>query len=214
MANIYKNQRVTGVLNPSVAVNPINIIAKRAPGANDFAEIGTQWIYSIDDTGAGVNEIYVLTSIVEGVPTWTNLESSGGSGSFVNIVASGTILAGGAIGSTTGNITAFSGNIVATLGSVSAGTSVTAGTSVGAGTTITAGGQITSTAGNLVCSAAGQGVILGGGAKVVCGTGDPNTVVTAPQGSLYLNLAGSGVADRLFVNSDSGTTWIAVTTAS
>jgi len=75
-------------------------------------------------------------------------------------------------------------------------------------------GDITSTAGNLVASTAGKGVVLGGGAKVVCGTGDPNGSVTAPQGSLYLNLTGSSGSTRAFINSNSATTWIAVTTAS
>lgn len=214
MANVYRSQRVVGVLNPSISVNPVNIIANRAPDANDFAEVGTWWIYGVDSNGTAVNEAYLLASITDNVPNWINVETSGGSGSFVNIVASGTILAGGAIGSTLGNITAFSGNIVATLGNVTAGGLISAGTSIGAGTTVTAAGQITSTAGNLVASAAGQGVILGGGAKVVCGTGDPNTVVTAPQGSLYLNLAGSGVADRAWINTDGNQAWTAVTTAS
>lgn len=203
-SRVYK-QNLYGFPSPLANQSNPPIVSQRAPTTRDFAPIGQIWIDTPND------DAYVLTSIVSNSASWINI--GGGAGTFTNIVASGTILAGGAIGSTTGNITAFSGNLVSTLGSVSAGTSVTAGTSVGAGTTITAGGQITSTAGNLVCSAAGQGVVLGGGAKVVCGTGDPNTVVTAPQGSLYLNLAGSGVADRAWINTDGVTAWTSVTTA-
>lgn len=73
-------------------------------------------------------------------------------------------------------------------------------------------GDITSSAGDLVASTAAKGVVLGGGAKVVCGTGDPNAAVTAPQGSLYLNLAGSGAADRAWINTNGVTAWTAIVT--
>lgn len=125
------------------------------------------------------------------------------------VVAGTTVTAGTGITSTTGNITATAGGIAATAGSVTAGTSISAGTSI----TSTLG-NITTSNGNHVCSTAGTGVVLGGGAKVVCGTGDPNTAVTAPQGSLYLRLDGSSASTRAYINSNSGTTWIAVTTAS
>lgn len=46
---------------------------------------------------------------------------------------------------------------------------------------------------------------------ILAGTGTPT--FTAPAGSLFLNITGSGVANRLFV-SNGTTTWIAVTTAS
>lgn len=56
--------------------------------------------------------------------------------------------------------------------------------------------------------------VSGGNTVVICGTGDPNGSVTAPQGSLYLNLTGNSASTRAFINSNSATTWIAVTTAS
>lgn len=46
---------------------------------------------------------------------------------------------------------------------------------------------------------------------VLAGTGAPT--FSATKGSLYLNLTGSSVATRLYVNNGT-TTWIAVTTAS
>lgn len=73
-------------------------------------------------------------------------------------------------------------------------------------------GNITTSAGNFVASTPGKGVTLGGGASVVCGSGDPNGVVTAAKGSLYLNLTGSGVADRAWINTDGATTWTFITT--
>ena len=131
-----------------------------------------------------------------------------------NVIATaGSVTANVSVVAVTGNITANAGNIAATLGSVTAGTTVTAGTSVSATTTVTAGTNITSTAGDVIISAANKGVILPGGLKIVVYNGDPNGHVTAPIGSLCLNSAGSGVADRLWLNTDAGTTWTNVTTA-
>jgi len=45
----------------------------------------------------------------------------------------------------------------------------------------------------------------------ITGSGAPTQ--TAPKGSIYVNLAGSGVDDRLYLNTDGGTTWTVVTTA-
>lgn len=51
---------------------------------------------------------------------------------------------------------------------------------------------------------ASQGPIL------MAGTGAPTC--SAPKGSLYLNITGSSVATRAYINTDGGTTWTAVTT--
>ncbi len=219
MSNTQFRPRACGQLLPSVGFNPTTIIANRAPTSADHGEIGQFWVQPRSAVGAAVNNAFLLTSIISGVYTWVSVVDSGGTGVFTNITASGSITASGNIISTVGDIVAASGNIAASLGSVSAGTTLFAGTSISALTTITAGTQITSTLGNFVAtngnfiaSTAGTGVILGGGAKVVCGTGDPNASVTAPKGSLYLNLGGSGVADRAYINTNSATAWTAITT--
>lgn len=93
-------------------------------------------------------------------------------------------------------------------------------TTKGTGVVATSGGitaatgNITATSGDFVCSAAGTGIAVGGGAKVVSGTGDPNTVVTAPQGSLYLRLDGSSTSTRAYINTDGATAWADITTGS
>ena len=59
-----------------------------------------------------------------------------------------------------------------------------------------------------------NGLIAGGSTKhprIVAGTGAPT--FTAPKGSLYLRVDGSSVATRIYVNTDSATTWTNVTTA-
>lgn len=52
-----------------------------------------------------------------------------------------------------------------------------------------------------------------GTANILSGAGDPNGTVTATQGSLYLNLTGSGVADRAWINVNGGTIWTNLVTA-
>ncbi len=47
--------------------------------------------------------------------------------------------------------------------------------------------------------------------SIVCGTAAPT--FTAKKGTLYINLAGSGVADRMYVNTTGATTWTNFTTA-
>jgi hypothetical protein len=130
------------------------------------------------------------------------------SGVALTITAGGATVTAGDIIATAGAITASAGNIAATLGSVSAGTTVTAGTGITATT-----GNITATTGDIEAAAATKGFICGSGSKVVDGTGSPNTVVTAPKGSLYLRLDGSGVADRAYINTDGATAWTAISTA-
>ena len=46
---------------------------------------------------------------------------------------------------------------------------------------------------------------------IMAGAGVPTCA--APKGSLYTNISASAVSTRLYVNTDGGTTWTAVTTA-
>lgn len=217
-----------GFTDALLGVGPEPILSKRAPGTADKAQLGTLWI----DVAA--NTPYVLTSVVGSTATWVSLGGGGGAGVFTsvtattgnitatlgNIVASAgsvsaatTVTAGTGITATTGNIVATAGNINATAGSISAGTTITAGTGITSTT-----GNIIATAGNIVSNAgsitASTGFILGAGPKIIAGAGSPSGTVTAPQGSLYLNTTGNSASTRAYINSDSGTTWIAVTTAS
>ena len=49
------------------------------------------------------------------------------------------------------------------------------------------------------------GAAVSNGPRIYAGTGDPNGVVTAPQGSLWLRTDGG----TLHQNTDAGTTWVA-----
>lgn len=55
---------------------------------------------------------------------------------------------------------------------------------------------------------------LSGGCNILSGTGSPSGSVTAPQGSLYLRTDGSTINNRAYINTNGGTGWAAITTAS
>ena len=63
------------------------------------------------------------------------------------------------------------------------------------------------TAGGVKAYGLGSGTV-----GISFGSGVPT--LSAGQGSLYMRTDGSSVSTRLYVNSDGGTTWVAVTTAS
>lgn len=97
----------------------------------------------------------------------------------------------GFVGDLTGNVTGdVTGATVAVTGNVTADSA----------TAPVAGGA----ASFLATSTAGLGIYFGSGAPTV----------TAAQGSLYLRTDGSTTSTRAYVNSDGGTTWVAITTAS
>lgn len=89
---------------------------------------------------------------------------------------------------------------------------------VGNNTTTTAL-NLTAGSGEISCNTdvnlttAGTGFVLQEGPKILAGSGTPHGSITAPKGSLYLNIAGTTTNDRLYSNTDSGTTWTAITTA-
>jgi len=175
----------------------VSTINNLPPTAGNITIAGTASQISIANAGSTVTLSLPNAITVPGSLTATTTLHAN------TTVTSGTTMTAGT------GFTSTAGNIVATAGAVNAGTTMTAGTGITATT-----GNITATTGNFVASAAGAGVVLGGGPKVVAGSGDPNGAVTAPQGSLYLNIAGSGVADRAFINTNGITAWAAVTTAS
>ena len=72
---------------------------------------------------------------------------------------------------------------------------------VNAGTAIPANGSATARIG--LSSTAAFGIYFGSGAP---------TGLTAAKGSLYLRSDGSGINDRAYINTDSGTTWTAIVT--
>lgn len=123
-------------------------------------------------------------------------------------------------GTTTGNYTI--GSVNAVVGAVVAKTlniNATAATdctiATGAGNTL----QLGSASSALVSIrstnvAAGASLQFGNnGPQVMVGTGSPNTVVTAPVGSLFMRTDPAGTTSRLYINTDGTTAWTSFTSA-
>jgi hypothetical protein len=49
--------------------------------------------------------------------------------------------------------------------------------------------------------------------RMMAGAGSPDTVVTAPAGSLFLRTDPAGATSRLYINTDSATAWTNITCA-
>lgn len=105
-------------------------------------------------------------------------------------------------------------------GALNVGTTATAhATAVGsttAGSTLvlnTPTGVNTVAANGLSVTTAGRGLSLPGGVLVLAGAGSPDTVVTAPVGSMFLRTDPAGAASRVYVNTDGATAWTNLTAA-
>ena len=126
------------------ATNPPDLIISkgtnaRNPGVNDHKyRIGTLWNNQL------LNTVWMLTSIANSLAVWTELDNSGGSGSFTNITASGTLGVTGLstlgaltqVGTTNLNTT---GTAVTNIGNVTGNTVVTGAMSVSGVSTLTGG---------------------------------------------------------------------------
>lgn len=203
IGNATGNTGVTGALNVSGNI--------ASTTGNISAVLGSLNAGTTVTAGTGITSTAgnIVASAGNITATLGNISATAGSLNAGTTVTAGT------------GITSTAGNIVATAGQVNAATSMTAGTTVTAGTGITATtgnivastGNITATLGNVTLGAATATFVFGNGVSIHSGTGDPNGVVTAAEGSLYLNTNGTGVGDRAWINTNSGTTWTAITTA-
>jgi len=68
-------------------------------------------------------------------------------------------------------------------------------------------------ANGLSVTTAGRGVSLPGGLLVLSGAGSPDTVVTAPAGSLFLRSDPAGATSRAYINTDGAVAWTNITCA-
>src|SRR5574338_263321 len=100
--------------------------------------------------------------------------------------------------------------------SINLNTAINSGTSTG---TVDIGnaaaGDITlTTAGDIILETpATVGVTLQNSVRLITGAGSPDTVITAPAGSLFLRTDPAGATSRLYINTDSATAWTNITCA-
>jgi hypothetical protein len=129
-------------------------------------------------------------------------------GITTSLSVAGNITGGNVLGGANVNATTHTGDTVSVTGNVTGG-NVLSGAVVSAvgnatilsGTAIPAGG--TTGAGYKFSSTTNLGVFFGSGSPTL----------SAAQGSLYLRTDGTSTNDRMYINTNGGTTWTAVTTA-
>ena len=124
------------------------------------------------------------------------------------VSATGNITGGNVLGGANVNATTHTGATVSVTGNITGGNvlsdavvSAVGNVTILSGTAIPAGG--TTGAGYKFSSTTNLGVFFGSGSPTL----------SAAQGSLYLRTDGTSTNDRMYVNTDGGTTWTAVTTA-
>lgn len=111
-----------GVNNPLQNLAPLPIIARRDPTSKDIAELGTNWINPASNT------VWVITSVVAGVATWSTSPASG-TGIFTDVTITGA--------PATDVLTVDAGNVVVTAGDVTLSGLLTTGTLDSGNTLIT-----------------------------------------------------------------------------
>jgi len=186
---------------------PYPIVAKRIPGVNDKAQVGTVWVDAL------TNQVFILASVRNNIATWVN--TAGGAGVFTSITVNPgpftftgtgafTVNTTGAIlmdSTTNSHLTVTGANL--TVETVTGNLTLEAN---GAGNTITidaagAGAAIdieSNTGGTTITS---TGVINinsddTGGNAIIINANDPgnagNILIETSGGSITLNTAGNG----------------------
>lgn len=224
----------SGAYGANSTVNILNGIG--TAGTADFEVLsnsgqtgaGTINIGRGGSVGGGANAIVIGTN--SGASALTL--ASGTGNTVMNTAVTGTITIGSAAQTgaiTLGNSTAgqtisiadSAGANIVNIATQAAGSTgaVAIGNSTGnvnTGGTLTSASTITATAGNVVSNAgavvAFTAFIFANSVQMLSGTGSPDTVVTAPKGSLFLRTDGGGVNDRAYINTDSVTAWTALVT--
>lgn len=174
--------------------------------------------------GAGVFSSLTVTPGPINLTGTTNINIAGAANTSIGNAASTTALVGTVnINTGAGGITSVGSptNTTDVLGTVNINTNGAGDTEIGVGGTgsVTIGnatgdtfidaGNLNISAGNVVLGTNNASYTFLNAVKIVSGNGDPNGigVFTSPIGSLYLNGTPTGPNDRLFVNTDGGTTW-------
>jgi hypothetical protein len=154
--------------------------------------------------------VYILASITNNSANWVQV-SQGAGGAFTTLtVTPGPITLTG-----TTNINS-AGNAVTYIGVAPGAGTVNIGNDTG-GVNMFGDVDLDS---DLILSGAGRDIEITqtgafqftGGSYIVYHSGDPNGVVAALKGSICLSNAGTGAANRAWINTDGISTWTAIST--
>ena len=204
------------ITSSEAATDAIAILASDVAGGIDI-DCGTGGIDIASAGGA------VVVSSTEDAADSIYLHSNGGTSETVKIHSDqGTGVASIDVLSDVGGITLTSGlastdavNVAASAGGIDMDAALEVN--------ITSSEAAVADAVTISASAADGGITLDAGAtpgvtftngtqshQMLVGTGSPNTVVTAAQGSMYVDIAGSTSTTILFVNTNGTTNWVGV----
>ena len=165
---------------------PYPIIAKRIPGANDKAQVGTVWVDTI------TNQVFILASVRNNIATWVN--TAGGAGVFTSITVNPGPFTFTGTGAFTVNLTVetVTGNLLleanglgnnVTIEAAGVGSAVDIISNTG-GTTITSTGIININSDDT------------GGNAIIINANDPafagNILIETSGGGITLNTSGNG----------------------
>jgi len=198
--NIY-NPRACGQLVPSVEVNPLNVIAKRAPTVHDKAVIGQIWINTLTNT------VYQLTSFSSGDAIWTS-SVAGGGGVFTTVEITGGV--GDVLTVDMGNVLITAGDLNVINGTTSLGGDL----DVNGDVNITGDFNLTSAASiSLATTADVPGAITlqadGGTAETILihteqGTSATSIELLSDVGGITMEAVGNATANAINLTADAG----------
>lgn len=203
-------------------------------GAVDVKSAGVITVQSADTTGSDI--LITATAAGGGVVATTDSGGFNINASGAGVTTIGNVAAGGAVAlNSSSSITSLAPNVnlnnsgtgATTIGSATGGAIALVSNTASAtaihftnnaatgGMTASVGtGNFNVSGGSISLSTAAKGIVFQAGPTIVSGSGSPDTAVTAPKGSLFLRTNGSGVNDRMYVNTDGATAWTAVVTVS
>ncbi len=128
------NKRSPGVLQPFNFFNPDNVVAKRAPNANDAGLVGQFWFEPVNNVNAAVDGLWFFSRYNQGVPVWVQVAANGGGASFSSL----TVTPGPT--SITGSFTLIAGTNTVHLADDAAAHEVIIGSNTGAAEVLIQGG--------------------------------------------------------------------------
>jgi hypothetical protein len=178
-----------GLTDALPSIFPPPIVANRAPGTTDMAQIGTIWVFPSS------NGVWILSSIVANVATWSDVAGAGGAFTTLTVnpgptnlstVGNGAVTIGNAtntgaitISTGTGNFALNGNGNIVSIANDAAANSLILGTLTAGGTTLIEGGT-------------GSGVGTAAITLLSGTTGDIQIGSVAHTGAIYLGVSTSG----------------------
>lgn len=183
----------------------VNVATGTNTSASQVVNVGSSGAtINIDGATLISDSINANTSINTGTSTGTVTIGNGSSGAIA--IVGGSTVDLDAVGALSLNSSAAAINI----GNDDIDQAINVGTDGERTITI---GNTTGATSVVIQNPANVGLTLQNSVRVITGAGSPNGAVTAPAGSIWLRTDPAGATSRMYINTDSGTTWTNITCA-